>query len=144
MVARAEDIADEIFKFLAEVVISGRQIVGLVLNADQRTDVVHRDDALDARDKDEVRNALRAVGLFLWPGDDLLLNIIADHRGRDGTEPASRDGLIDITRHLFEIQPHVGDLPEPRDMKASDRLRQTAAHIFVHSCSSVQTAFSSS
>ena len=40
MVARAEDIADEIFKFLAEVVISGRQIVGLVLNADQRADVV--------------------------------------------------------------------------------------------------------
>ncbi len=31
----AEDIARMIFKFLAEVVISGRQIVGLVLNADQ-------------------------------------------------------------------------------------------------------------
>ena len=114
------------------------------MDADQRADVVHRDDAFDARDENEIGDALRAVGLFLRPWDDLLLDIIADHRGRDRTEPAARDGLIDITHDLLEIQTHIGDLSEPRNMKASDRLRQMAAHIFIHSCSSVQTAFSSS
>ena len=144
LVARTEDIADQVFKLFAEVVICSRQVISRALNGDKRTDIVHCGNIFDTRNKNEIRDALCTVGFFLRAGNDLLLNIIADHRRCDRAQTASRDGSIDITCHLFQIQPHVRDLPEPWDMKAADRLRKMAAFVLVHGDPPIQAAFSSS
>ena len=73
----------DLLKFLTKIIIGGFIIIGLTLNLKHHMDIVQRKHRFGNSNKDQGSNLIPAVLFFDGIVDDLLLDIVADHRAGD-------------------------------------------------------------
>ena len=70
-------------EFRTEIIIGGCIVIGLALNLKHHMDIVKRQHRFGNCNKDQGSNLIPSVLFFDGIVDDLLLDIVADHRAGD-------------------------------------------------------------
>lgn len=132
-VLNAEYILQDIFKFIAEVIIGLLWGVDLFLHLEEHADIIQRQHAFCKSGEHQVGDLISEILLLNGVCNQPFLYIVADHRACDAEVVEGFQILFNVFCCLFQIKTHVRNLVIARKMITNDGVFDAFFVFFFHS-----------